>query len=92
MDTRVSLDPLTCPRGYGVLSVDKRILSTSERRLAMAHIAPQPTFVFIAEDGTKVEYPYTGEKYVEYDFLAHGQDENAEMAYWSYIRQTYAQA
>lgn len=56
----------------------------------MAHIAFHPPFVFIAEDGTKVEYPYTGEEFVEYDFLAYGQDENAEKAYSSYIRQTYA--
>jgi hypothetical protein len=53
--------------------------------IASAH----PPYLFVTDDGVTITYPYTGEEYVEYDFLAYGQDENAENAYSQYIRETY---
>lgn len=55
-----------------------------------------PPFVLRGADGSVIaEYPYTGEKYVEYDFSDMGAPEgtaeraNAWKAYWQYCRQTY---
>ena len=86
---------LTCPPGYGgSVAHNLRCFSCvqilKEQESAMAIIASaHPPYLFVTDDGVTITYPYTGEEYVEYDFLAYGQDENAENAYSQYIRETY---
>ena len=60
------------------------------------HIFGIPPFVLRDADGSFIaEYPYTGEKFVEYDFFIGCPKEgtvelaNARKAYWQYCRQTY---
>lgn len=57
----------------------------------MQNIAPShPPYLYRNANGEVIAYPYTGEKFVEYDFHAYGsEDQNAEKAYWQYCHETY---
>jgi len=61
--------------------------------LSNGHAFDIPPFVLRDTDGSVIaEYPYTGEKYVEYDFFIGNpkagtvEHANAEKAYWQYCR------
>lgn len=58
----------------------------------MQNIAPShPPYLYTTETGETIAYPWTGEKFVEYDFFVYGwEDPNAEKAYWQYCHETYS--